>query len=52
MGTFFVAILTCNQLIGIMNRLQEIVNLTPQQKIGIIQELRKVVPSCPLMVKK
>ena len=52
MGTFLVAIITCNQLIEIVNRLQEIIQLTPEQKIAIVGELKKVTPSCPLIIKK
>ena len=45
-------ILTCQQVIDIVNRLQNIVILTSQQKIEIILELRNSVPSCPLKIKE
>lgn len=51
MGTFIVTIITCNQLMGIIQRLQSIIHLTPEQKIAIVLELKNVVPSCPLTVK-
>lgn len=53
MGTFLlVTIISCNQLMGILNRLQSVISLTTEQKIDIILELRKVVPSCPLIINK
>jgi hypothetical protein len=29
-----------------------VVGLTPQQKLEIIKEVRKVVPSCPVTIQK
>jgi len=43
-------ILTCQQVIGIVNRLQNIALLNSQQKIEIILELRNSVPSCPVKI--
>lgn len=48
---FLVTILSCEQVILIANRLQSIALLTPQQRIGIIQELKKSVPTCPVVIK-
>lgn len=42
--------LSCSQVIGIANRIQAIMGLTYQQKIEIVNELRKVVPSCPVII--
>jgi hypothetical protein len=35
----------------IANRLVNVKLLTPQQKSEILWELKKVVPSCPLIIK-
>lgn len=43
--------LSCSQVIAIANRLQSIALLTSQQKASIIEEVRKSVPSCPLVIK-
>jgi hypothetical protein len=52
MGTLFLTtILSCQQVIAIANRLVSINLLTPQQKTEILVELRKTVPSCPLIIK-
>jgi len=48
---FLVTILNCQQVSLIANRLQGIALLTPQQKIEIVTELRKSVPSCPVVIK-
>ena len=52
MGTLFLTtVLSCNQLLGIMNRLSNNRLLSSQQKIEIFTELRQIVPSCPLIIK-
>jgi hypothetical protein len=43
-------ILTCQQVIGIMSRLQSIAILSSQQKIEIIAELRNSISSCPIRI--
>jgi len=52
MTIFLVTFLSCSQLQVIANRLQNIVLLTPQQKTEIIQELKKVVLTCPVIIRK
>ncbi len=47
---FLVTILTCNQVIGIANRLRRIALLSPQQQSEILYELQKAVPSCPVKI--
>jgi hypothetical protein len=51
MSIFLVTFLNCSQVQAIANRLQNIALLTPEQKTEIIQELRKVVPTCPVIIK-
>lgn len=43
-------ILSCNQVLAMVNRLQQVLMLSPQQKYEIIMELRKVVPTCPVII--
>jgi hypothetical protein len=45
-------IITCSQALSIINRLQKVVGLTKVQKIEIVQEIRKVIPSCPFTIKQ
>lgn len=47
---FATTIITCSQAIGIVNRLQQVVGLSYSQKMEIIRELTKVIPSCPVKV--
>lgn len=42
--------LSCSQVFSIANRIQNIVGLNYHQKIEIVNELRKVVPSCPVII--
>jgi hypothetical protein len=50
MSIFLVTFLSCSDVVGIANRIQQVVGLTYQQKIAIVNELRKVVPSCPVII--
>jgi hypothetical protein len=45
-------IITCSQALDVMNRLSSVYGLTQNQKIEIILELRKIVPSCPVKIIK
>jgi hypothetical protein len=52
MGSLFLTtVLSCRQLLGIVNRVVNNSILTTQQKTEIVLELRKLVPSCPLIIK-
>jgi len=44
-------IISCPQALQIIDRLQKIVGLTPIQKSEILVEIKKVIPSCPVIVK-
>ena len=48
---FLTTILNCNQIMGVLTRLQNIALLTPQQRLEIVTELKTVVPSCPVIIK-
>ena len=49
---FLTTILSCSQIFSTINKLQSVAGLTQQQKVDIITELRKVVPSCPVVIQK
>jgi hypothetical protein len=44
-------IITCSQALNIIYRIQRVVGLTEVQKTEIVQEIRKVIPFCPVIVK-
>lgn len=48
---FLTTFLSCSQIFAIANRIQNIMGLTYQQKMEIANELRKVVPSCPVVIR-
>ena len=48
---FLTTFLSCSDLVKIANRLTNVKMLTPEQKIEILLELKKVVPTCPLIIK-
>lgn len=48
---FSVTIISCFQAFAIFNRLQDIAELTPKQKTEFIQEIKKVIPSCPIIIQ-
>jgi hypothetical protein len=45
-------VLTCNQLLTIINRLSIVIGLTYSQKIELIRVLTDSVPSCPVIISK
>jgi hypothetical protein len=49
---FFSTIISCSDAVSIVNRLVSVVGLTPKQKVEIVSELRKIVPTCPITIKK
>jgi len=48
---FLLTILTRNQVFELYKRLLLNPRLTPTQKQEIIQEIKKAVPSCPVIIK-
>ena len=48
---FSITIISCSQALMIFNRLENVIGLTPTQKIEVIREIRKVVPSCPILIQ-
>jgi hypothetical protein len=51
MNIFLITFLSCSQVQAIATRLQNIALLTLQQKNEIIEEIKKVVPTCPIIIK-
>jgi hypothetical protein len=45
-------IISCSQALNIIYRIQKVVGLTEVQKTEIVQEIRKVIPFCPIIVKQ
>lgn len=45
-------IISCSQLLGIYRRLQSVTFLTQQQKKEIVNEVLKVIPSCPVILNE
>ena len=45
-------IISCSDALNLIHRLTKVVGLTEVQRTEIIQEIRKVVPSCPVKVVK
>lgn len=45
-------VISCNQLMSIVNRVLNNKILSTQQKIEIIQEMRNYIPTCPVVIKK
>jgi hypothetical protein len=45
-------IITCSQAMNIIYRIQRVVGLTEVQKTEIVQEIRKVIPFCPVTIKQ
>lgn len=43
-------IITCSQAIQIVNRLQQVIGLTYNQKVEIVKEVTKLIPSCPIRI--
>ena len=49
---FLTTTITCSQAVQIINRIQSHVNLPQQVKIELIEIIRQVIPTCPVIVKK
>jgi hypothetical protein len=52
MVAFLSTIISCSQAISTINRVTNVVGLTPQQKVEIVREIRKVIPSCPVTIQR
>lgn len=50
-GLFTATIISCSDAIDILNRLQQVANLTKQQKNEVAQVVRQYVPTCPIRIE-
>lgn len=48
---FLTTIISCNQLLGIINRVFFQSTLTYHQRIEVIVRLQKYIPYCPVIIK-
>lgn len=51
MDLILTTVISCKQLVGIFNRLEKNLHLTPLQKIEVVQELKRYFKTCPIKVK-
>ena len=49
---FASTIISCSQAMSIIHRVYNVAGLTEFQKTEIIQEIRRVIPFCPVTIKK
>jgi len=49
---FASTIISCSDALNLIHRLTKVVGLSEVQRIEIVQEIRKVIPSCPIKVVK
>ena len=49
---FLTTTISCADALNVIQRLTKVVGLTQLQKTEIVQEIRKTIPFCPVIVKK
>lgn len=49
---FASTIISCSDALSLIHRITSVVGLSEVQRTEIIQEIRKVVPSCPVKIVK
>jgi len=49
---FASTIISCSDALNLIHRLTKVVGLSEVQRTEIVQEIRKVIPSCPVKVVK
>ena len=49
---FLATTISCTDALNIIQRITKVVGLTDLQKTEIVQEIRKTIPFCPVIVKK
>ena len=49
---FLTTTISCSDALNIIQRITKVVGLTQLQKTEIVQEIRKSIPFCPVIVKK
>lgn len=49
---FLTTVISCSQAYGILNRIQNHVELPKHVKIELINVIRELIPTCPVKIKK
>lgn len=49
---FLTTTITCSQAQGLLNRIQTHKSLPNYVKIELLEEIKKVIPTCPVKIKK
>ena len=49
---FSATIISCSQAIQLLNNVANVAGLTIKQKTEIVDEIRQLVPSCPIKIEK
>ena len=44
--------ISCSDALNIIHRVTKVAGLTSTQRTEVIQEIRKVAPFCPIIIKK
>lgn len=49
---FLTTVISCSQALTTLSRLTSLVGLTEHQKSEIVIEIKKIIPSCPITIKR
>lgn len=49
---FLTTIISCSDAVSLLNRVQNVIGLTQQQRAEITQVIRQTIPSCPVKIEK
>lgn len=49
---FLTTTITCSQAVQIINRIQTHIKLSQPVKVELVEIIRQVIPTCPVIVKK
>lgn len=52
MSLFLTTTITCSQAFQIINRIQNHIKLSQPVKVELVEIIRQVIPTCPVIVKK
>lgn len=52
MALLLTTTISCSQLLGIFRRIEKNLQLSPQQKLEVVLELRKHFKTCPIIIEK
>jgi hypothetical protein len=49
---FLTTTITCSQAVQVIKRIQTHINLSTQVKLELVEIIRQVIPTCPVIIKK